>query len=249
MKDNFSTKPGEYAKYRPTYPKEFFPYLYSMLRGKDNAWDCGTGNGQIAAELSRNFTMVYATDISQQQLDHAVKKENIIYSLQPAENTAFENDFFDLCIIGQAIHWFDFEKFYSEVQRTARNYALVAAIGYGRIGITDELDRIISTFYNKIIGPYWDPERRYIDENYRTIPFPFMEITPPEFINTYDWTFEHLIGYLGTWSAVNHYSMIHGANPIDIIYEDLKEKWGGEKTRKVDFPFLTRIGKIRKNTK
>src|SRR5690606_31205722 len=128
------------ARFRPGYPRQLFAYLESLLPNKENAWDVGTGNGQVALELSKFFKRVHATDISSSQLSLAVKKVNINYSLQPAENTNFEEDFFDLCMVAQAIHWFDFGGFYRELVRTAKHNALLAVTGYGLMKITDELD-------------------------------------------------------------------------------------------------------------
>lgn len=245
MKDNFSTASDQYAKYRPVYPTALFDFLDTIKSGSENAWDCGTGNGQVAAQLATRFTNVFATDISQSQMDHAVKLENIHYSLQPAEKTNFPDRFFDMVIVAQAIHWFDFEQFYAEVTRTAKPGALLAVIGYGRLNITPELDNIISDFYHNVIGPYWDKERRYIDENYETIPFPFEELDCPDFKNEYDWTFEHLMGYFQTWSAVKHYREANGQDPLELIRQELKSCWGTAETRKVSFPLLARIGKIK----
>ncbi|HEY5392662.1 MAG TPA: class I SAM-dependent methyltransferase, partial [Hanamia sp.] len=106
MKDNFSLHSDKYAKYRPTYPLEFFKYLNSLVPNKQNAWDCGTGNGQVAFELSKTFDHVFATDISQSQIDNALRSDNISYSVQPAEKTNFKDHRFDLIVIAQAIHWF-----------------------------------------------------------------------------------------------------------------------------------------------
>src|SRR5688572_28079514 len=118
MKDNFSSHSAQYARCRPGYPSDFFIWLNNHVADKKNAWDCGTGNGQVAFELSKTFEHVFATDISQSQIDNALLAGNIHYSIQPAEHTNFPNGEFDLIIIAQAIHWFDFEKFYDEVKRT-----------------------------------------------------------------------------------------------------------------------------------
>lgn len=91
MKDNFSIQSNQYAKYRPGYPDEFYAYIDSLVPNKEAAWDCGTGNGQIASELSKSFKNVFATDISQAQLDNALVANNIHYSLQPAEQTNERN--------------------------------------------------------------------------------------------------------------------------------------------------------------
>lgn len=242
MKDNFSNQAKEYANFRPTYPQEVYSFLQPLFSAKINAWDVGTGNGQVAIELSRFFDRVYGTDISQGQLDQAAQKDNVFYSRQAAEKTDFKDGFFDLCMVAQAIHWFDFEAFYREVDRTTTDKALIVVMGYGLIRINPALNHLIDYFYTEIIGPYWDKERKYIDEGYKTIPFPFKEISVPDFKMFYPWTFQHLMGYLSTWSAVKHFQRDNGINPLDIVYHDLKEKWGGEKTINVNFPLFLRVG-------
>lgn len=246
MKDNFSTRSDNYAKYRPAYPAALFEYINALIPDKQNAWDCGTGNGQVAAELAKTFEHVYATDISQAQLDHAFQAGNISYSVQPAEKTTFENDFFDLIVVAQAIHWFDFDRFYAEVKRTARQHAMLCVVGYGMLQISPPVDAVIADFYNNVTGPYWDPERKYLDENYQTIPFPFPEMQTPDFVNTQNWALEHLIGYLNTWSAVKHFMKEHNVNPVTNLQKDLTLAWGNDQTKEVHFPILLRTGRITK---
>jgi hypothetical protein len=41
-----------------------------------------------------------------------VFKENIDYKIFPAESANLDNDSVDLVTVAQALHWFDFEKFY-----------------------------------------------------------------------------------------------------------------------------------------
>jgi ubiquinone/menaquinone biosynthesis C-methylase UbiE len=130
MKDNFSDKSDLYEKYRPFYPIEFYTYLFQQVTSKIKAWDCGTGNGQVASELAKEFKNVFATDISENQLTQAAQKVNITYSVQPAESTRFPDNMFDLITVAQPIHWFDFEKFYSEVKRVAKNNAILCIVGY-----------------------------------------------------------------------------------------------------------------------
>lgn len=244
MKDNFSTQSDKYAKYRPTYPSDLFDFINSTVQNKQNAWDCGTGNGQIAYELAKTFDNVFATDISQSQVGNALQAYNISYSVQPAEKTNFNNDLFDLIVVAQAIHWFDFDQFYAEVKRTAKVNAFLCVVGYGRLEISEQIDSVIADFYDNVIGRYWDKERRFIDESYKTIPFPFNEIRSPNFVNTQQWTLEHLIGYLNTWSAVKHFIKQNNYNPIDKLQSDISQHWGNEQTKLVNFPLLLRIGQI-----
>ncbi|MFP2996297.1 class I SAM-dependent methyltransferase [Spongiivirga sp. MCCC 1A20706] len=244
MKDHFSSHADDYVKYRPTYPSDLYRFLEAEVPNKNVAWDCGTGNGQVAFQLAKRFCQVYATDISQQQLDMALTKDNIEYSVQAAEETTFSNDLFDLVIVAQAIHWFNFEKFYAEVRRTARKNARICVVGYGLIKICPEVDNIIGDFYSSVIRPYWDDERKFIDENYKTIPFPFKEIQTPKFVNKHRWNLNHLIGYLNTWSAVKRFIKENNHNPIDDLKIQIEKYWGDTEIKQVNFPILLRLGKI-----
>ena len=151
MKDNFSDQSNLYQQFRPTYPTELFEWIYQHVSNFDSAWDCGTGNGQIASELAIKFNHFFATDISAQQLANAAILPNITYSKQAAEHTNFANAVFDLITVGQAIHWFDFEKFYTEVKRTAKENALLAVVGYGKFNSEPAIDAIIESLYTDII--------------------------------------------------------------------------------------------------
>ncbi|NGM61404.1 class I SAM-dependent methyltransferase [Sphingobacterium sp. SGG-5] len=245
MKDYFSTISDKYARFRPDYPQTIFDFLYPLLKEKQKAWDCGTGNGQVARELAQTFSQVEATDISQSQLRHAHPADNISYSLQPAESTNFDDNSFDLITVAQAVHWFDFEKFNEEVRRVAKPNSIIALIGYELNNITPEVDAVVRALYTDIIGEYWSFERKYIEDRYQTIPFPFRELETPEITNIKLWSYDSLIGYLHTWSAVKSFMDTKGHNPIDDIEADLKQAWGAAEFRKVNFPIIFRAGRIK----
>ncbi|MCB7480042.1 class I SAM-dependent methyltransferase [Christiangramia sediminis] len=246
MKDNFSSKSANYKKFRPGYPSEVYEFIKSKLGSFEYAWDCGTGNGQVAGELAKFFDRVEATDISENQLKNAIQTPAISYSIQPAEKTNFKKDQFDLIICAQAVHWFDFDRFYTEVKRCLKPNGLLVLMGYGLFTSNPETNRVIAEFYEKTIGPYWDAERKYLDEKYQNIPFPFTEIKTPEFHQIYDWNIEHLLGYLRTWSAVKHYKNKHNEDPVALIEDSLRETFGNK--NKVVFPILFRMGKIESST-
>jgi len=243
MKDNFSTQAAEYAIYRPTYPKELYDFIFALVKNKNAAWDCATGNGQVARELALHFDNVYATDISKKQIEQALKLPNIAYQVESSDKANAADNSFDLITVAQAIHWFNFDAFYSEVKRTLKPQGIFAVIGYGIMSIDKKVDKAVHKLYEDFLGKYWDPERRYIEENYKTIPFPFQEITAPHFAIRTRWNFNQLIGYLNTWSALQHYKKANERNPIEYIFTELKEAWGSDAEKEVRFPVLLRIGK------
>lgn len=244
MKDNFSKQAEEYAQFRPGYPAALYEVLYALAPCCQRAWDCGTGNGQVAAVLSSRFREVLATDLSARQIQQAPQRENITYLVQAAEHAVFPRWHFDLVAVGQAIHWFDFGQFYAVVRRALRPGGVIAVFGYGLLEVEGQAGEAVRHFYKSIIGPYWDPERRYIDEAYRTIPFPFEEIPFPGLEMAYSWDLEHLTGYLNTWSAVRRFEQQQGHNPVARFRKELELAWGGKEERFVRFPLIGRLGRL-----
>lgn len=244
MKDNFSDKSELYAKFRPSLPIELFDYLIEMVPARENAWDSATGNGQSAYLISNFFKKVYATDISEEQLKNAAQSSNIHYSKQSAEQTDFEDNFFDLIVVSQAIHWFDFDRFFNEAKRVLKPNGILAVAGYDLPRLSPEINAITDKLYKEILDGFWDDERQHIDSHYQNIPFPFEEIKIPDFHIHDEWQPEHLIGYLNTWSGLKHFIREKGFNPVDELESEIQKAWGNSKFQKVTFPVFTRIGRI-----
>ena len=245
-KDLFSGHARIYSAFRPTYPEELYSFIFRHLQKTDTAWDCATGNGQVAEYLSLQFKQVYATDISAQQLEEAPRASFVQYSTGAAEKTSFADNQFDLITVGQALHWFDRDKFYNEVKRVARPGALLAAWGYGVLSINPELDIHLLDFYKNTVGPYWDSARNLVEEKYQTLSFPFEEIPSPEFFIRVSWTLEHLAGYLESWSATQKYIKTHNTNPVTPLIEVLKDYWKFNESKTVSFPVFLRLGRVLK---
>lgn len=243
MLDNFSKQAEIYAKYRPSYPQEMYDFLLEHVPQKENAWDCATGSGQVAAALSPHFKQVFASDISPQQMQHAPQKSNIKYVEAPSENVPFENKTFDLITVAQAIHWFDFDRFYAEVRRTAKPGALLAVIGYGMVRVDEDINPLVDQFYENAFKTHFSENRRYLDEHYRSIPFPFKEISAPDLSISYRWTLDHLEGYFNSWSAVQKIKEEEGINPVDNVIQKLKPVWQGDE-KLVTFPVFLRLGSV-----
>jgi len=79
--DHFSSKSREYSYSRPFYPEDLFKFLYEVTPNKDMAWDCATGNGQVAIGLCRYFKNEIASDASKSQIDNRFHSNNITYEV------------------------------------------------------------------------------------------------------------------------------------------------------------------------
>ncbi|HHW39249.1 MAG TPA: class I SAM-dependent methyltransferase [Bacillales bacterium] len=244
--DHFSIQAKQYSKYRPHYPKELYMYLLSCVKEKKRAWDCATGNGQAAVALSEYFDNVIGTDLSLSQLTHAIKKRNIEYYESVAESTPIASNSIDLITLAQALHWFDFNKFYKEVHRVGAHDSIIAAWCYGQCTISKPIDEITDYLYRDVLNGFWPNESKYIQEEYMTIPFPFKKIESPAFHMMEEWNLDEYIGYLNTWSATQKFITNAGTSLLSPIHNELKKAWGEPETHhKVTWPIHMLIGKIK----
>ena len=244
VKDRFSAHADKYAVFRPTYPQRLYQHILSKTSGRKAAWDCGTGNGQVARDLANHFEKVEATDISQKQLDNAEPRSTITYSISAAEKTMFEHSTFDLITVAQALHWFSINEFFSEVQRVGKKDATLAAWGYNLPRLSAEIDRVLDDFYENVIGKYWDTERRLVESGYSNLEFPFREKEYWTDRITAEWNYNELIGYINTWSAVQNYIRVQQTNPVNDHFELIKPLFKQGRIE-VSFPLFLWTGKIK----
>lgn len=243
MKDLFSTGSQLYQKARPSYPLAVLEAILKYVPEQQLAWDCAAGSGQFTQLLAPYFEHVVATDLSAQQLEQAPRLENVSYQVQLAETTSFLGQSFDLITVAQAIHWFDFEAFYSEVHRCLKPDGVLAVVGYGVLELADvELNALVQKLYSNTLQMYWDAERQYIDTAYQTIPFPFEEIMMPSLFMNYRWNAEQLLNYLSTWSAVKHYVAKRQQDPLLELRHSLEQRSDLFELR---FPIFMRVGRLK----
>jgi SAM-dependent methyltransferase len=245
FKDHFSQHAGDYARYRPDYPKALFAYVASLAPGLDWAWDCGTGNGQAAVDLAAFFDRVVATDASEEQIRNAKANERVEYRVARAEQSGLRSGSIDLITAAQALHWFDLNGFYLEAKRVLKPQGVVALWSYNLLHIAPEIDGIVNQFYRETVGSYWPPERKLIEDRYQTIPFPFDEVQPPAFAMTTQWSFAQIVGYLQTWSATRAFMAANHVDPVESIIPELAAAWGDPNRRLVvRWPLTLRAGRL-----
>ena len=188
-----------------------------------------------------------ASDISSRQIAKAYKKENIHYCICPAEQTPYPSDHFDLITVATAYHWLKWNDFKKEVVRVAKPGAIIAIWAYNLLKTKNsQINTIIENFYHEVIGDYWEPERKYVDENYSTVEFDFEELPSNTWEMEQTWTKDHFMGYLESWSAVQTYIQKNNSNPVDLIKEAISANWGENPYREFSFPLFLRLGKVMK---
>ncbi|MAS95238.1 MAG: SAM-dependent methyltransferase [Verrucomicrobiales bacterium] len=240
FQDHFSGHASSYAAARPGYPEEMFSWLAGLCPERELAWDVATGNGQAAKMLVPYFSAVRASDASAEQVREAPCIDGVEFCVEPAEAPGAADGSVDLVTVAQAAHWFDRDRFYEGVKRILKPGGVLAMWCYELTTVSEDVDVLISDYYCSL-DDYWPPERKYVEDGYRSFDFPFSELEAPKFTIQCDWNVEQMLAYLQSWSATQRCWKESGSNPIDRIREGLVSVWG-ERSRPVGWPVSMRVG-------
>ena len=241
----FSDKSEIYLSSRPRYPAKLYQHLVELCDKHERVWDVACGNGQAAIDLADYFAEVQATDISQQQIGNAIVHPKVKYSVQPAEATSFAENSFDLVCVAQALHWFDYEKFWPEVQRVLKPNGVFAAWGYSWFKIRKDIDTIIEQDFLQILQPYWARQNQLLWDGYVDVPIPFKLQPMPAIEMTMQWNIDELFTYLHSWSATRRCMDAIGDAFFVDVYEKVAKVWGDpEQKRKIAMDFCVIAGKF-----
>jgi ubiquinone/menaquinone biosynthesis C-methylase UbiE len=243
--DQFSAVAEAYAARRPSYPDELFDHLSALCLRTELAWDCGAGSGQASLPLARAFRRVIATDSSRAMLARAVRHERVVYVVATAEACPLDSATADVVTVAQALHWFNPESFYREVERVLAPGGILAVWTYGsQLLDHPAMDRVLTEFYEDTVGPYWASERRHVESGYRSLPFPYPELPAPAWVMERRWSLDDLLGYIGTWSATQLARESTGSDPVMDLRGRMLPLWGDPGTlRRVRWPLNVRVGR------
>jgi SAM-dependent methyltransferase len=222
----FGEYAASYAKSRPQYPAALWQWVASLCDSHEHAWDAGCGNGQAAVALAQHFHHVSATDISAEQIAAATPHKNISYAAMRTEDASFAPASLDLVCVAQALHWFDLEKFWPQVQSALKPRGVFLAVAYGVFSVNEEIDAISKQYFLDVVEPYQAPGNRMIANGYRDIHFPFAMIEAPPFAIECEWTLDQLVSYAATWSAVARMRKEQGVDPMPAYRVALERAWG-----------------------
>ncbi len=241
-KDRFSHASDDYQRYRPRYSSSLFYEIAGLAERHDQAWDCGCGSGQASVALADYFQRVLATDLSWSQIAEAPAHSGIHYAAARAEQSPLRSDSADLILVAQALHWFDFQSFFEEVERVLRPGGVFAAVTYNLLTVMPEIDALVHELYYGLLKGCWDAERRHVEEAYRTIPLPYKPIPGAGAGHSLQaqWSVDHLLGYLRTWSGVRQYQSRYAKDPVALVEPDLRAAWRDDE-RAVDWPLTVLV--------
>ena len=244
FKDLFSLQAADYARFRPVYPPELYGWLAAQAPARGLAVDVGTGNGQAAVALAAHFDRVIGVEPSDGQLARATPAARVEYRHAAAEATGVDAAAADLVTVAQAFHWFKQDAFFAEVRRVVRPGGCLALWCYGLAFITPDIDAAVHHYYEELLGPYWEPERKLVEQGYRNVDVPFDELAVPAFAMQLSWSLDHLLGYLGTWSPRKRFLAERGQDALEIALPGLRAAWGDAGERPVDWPLSVRAFRI-----
>jgi SAM-dependent methyltransferase len=245
FKDHFSGAASGYAAHRPVYPRSVAEALAACSPGRALAWDAGCGSGQLSLVLAEVFDRVVATDASAAQIAEAVPHPRVRYAVSPAEASGLSDGSVDCAVAAQAAHWFDLDAYYREVRRVARPGGLVALVTYAVMEVDPEIERLVEHFYWHTLEGHWPPERKLVEEGYRSLPFPFEPVEAPALALEHRWNVEQLLGYVGTWSAVQSLKKAGRGAELERFGEAIRSAWGDPALeQRVRWPLSVRLGRV-----
>lgn len=225
----FGARANAYASFRPHYPQSLFSWLAAQCCEHSRALDIACGNGQASRPLLKHFNQVLACDASLQQLQASTAQHGLQLFVADAQAQPLQSHCLDLIVVAQALHWFATPAFFAETRRLLKPDGVFCAWCYSLMRIDAELDALIDHFYWHTLDGYWPAGRTSVDAGYRDIDNPFSPLSPPASAIEISWSFEQLLGYLHTWSAVQRYTQQNAVDPLLQLEPKLRRAWGDAK--------------------
>lgn len=172
MQDNtklFSGLAENYQGFRPSYPEELSPELSRfILRGQRIHWpdqpialDVGAGTGistrYLAKALGSEFQYIGLEpneDMRKAAQSTPFSEQSITYQNGTAEELPFADKSCGVVFVGQAIHWFDRDKFYKEARRVLLPGGVLSIIYNNRNWHTSKFLAEFESFQENLISDY-----------------------------------------------------------------------------------------------
>ena len=225
----FSSAAAAYEWGRPGYPNTAVEAIVTAFSiGPASAVvDLAAGTGKLTRMLVPTGARIIAVEPVPEM---SAFIEAVLRDVEVIEGTAeaipLDDGVADVVTVAQALHWFDREAFFAEAARVLRPGGLLAVWTYGLFECTPAVDCVVARYHDGVLGPYWSPARRLVDEGYASIAFPLRPVEAPPFAMAAEWTLERVVGYLATWSARQACLQATGEDPLPPVRDALAAAWG-----------------------
>jgi hypothetical protein len=246
MHTNYFAEQGkDYGKARPAYPAELFVFLADKCERRSLAWDCATGTGQAAVELSKHFDRVIGTDISGEQIQNAVKGRNISYDVGAAESFSLLPGSVDLIVAAQAAPWLDLPRFFEHCRDVAAPNAILSLFGFRDVFVDEGVDKVLKHYFD-LLETFWPQSSLVLnDSRYRCIEAPFEELASPQFEIKVSWNMKQVLGLLDSYSGSRAYLKETGGLPSQRVEGEMRTAWGDADVEKdIVVPMSFRLWRV-----
>lgn len=201
-----------YAKYRMSYPAEFFDFAirYFKLNGKGRLLDLGCGTGRLTIPFAKHFEEVIGLDPEQEMLDEAAKEadkakvKNIKFILQKAEEITSDLGTFRITTMGASFHWMEQAKVLKKVYALTENTGGLVIVSDSSSPWHDKKQEKWKEVRKKILTKYLGEKRRAGKGFYNEPKERFEDLLDHSPFKGYEeWTHDYMQAW--TLEAVIHY--------------------------------------------
>jgi SAM-dependent methyltransferase len=173
---------------------------------------------------------VIGIDVSANQIAQAQRKHNIEYRCHSAEDLSFlSSNSVDLITVATAIHWFNIESFFQQVQRVLKCHTGVVAVWTYTLGRLNNVraDEIYQEFHHVHLRTYWNSKGALALDAYQSILplFPYSSTREVHSIDhCVDTTIEQFLGFIQSLSACQTYRQQQGEQAYVCLIDTVRHK-------------------------
>ncbi|CAF0789859.1 unnamed protein product [Didymodactylos carnosus] len=232
-----SNHTANYRVFRPGYPQQLYKHIleyYFNTTTPDKkiplALDVACGSGQATVDLSNYCEKVIGIDGSENQLKQAQQKDNIEYQCHYAEDLSFlQSNSIDLITVATALHWFDIENFFKQVDRVLKPNGGVLSIWSHGLDkpANDKAANVKLDFINNDLNGCWNDRRKIVEEQYLSIldSFPYQATRVKHVIDyEIEMTIENYIKFTETMSPCQTYKEKNGEENFKKLLKTFADK-------------------------
>jgi len=203
---------------------------------------CGSGQSTLVLAEEGSFEKIVGIDVSPGQIREANqrsdKPENVEFKESPAEVMPFEDASVDVVYVNMAIHWFNRDLFFTEVQRVLKSGGVLAISMFTNTGRESPLGLepdakqrfdAAQEAFNKEILPYFDKKIGLYMDDYKPI-HPLPGFKRPQYISGPELTFQRKASstlQFKNMLTTSAYQLMKKSNPdlAEKIAEEMKKEF------------------------